>query len=167
MTKTDKLTKTLFFGFLSILAGYFINDWISKGVIFKYFKFNPYKGFGELMGQSFTLFLILFMLSFFMIVYFIAQIIGFLMEERWFYGVTTIPLLIIMIWLNLLTQNQLFSIGIYKSETRRLEIIRPYVTDKQFIKLNSDLLQVESKDSFNEIDQQVRKIAEKNHANID
>ncbi|WP_282799236.1 hypothetical protein [Lactococcus lactis] len=167
MNKIDKLTKTLFFGFLSIVAGYFINDWISKGIILKYFRFNPYKGFGGLMGQSFTLFLILFMITFFMIVYFIAQIIGFLIEQRWFYGVTTIPLLIVMIGFNLLTQNQLLSINTYKSEARSLEIIRPYITDKQYIKLNSDLLQVESKDSFNKINKQVREIAEKNHANID
>ncbi|MDY5177287.1 hypothetical protein SM192_11410 [Lactococcus lactis] len=47
-----------------------------------------------------------------------------------------------------------------------LEIIHPYISEKEYIKFKSELLQVDSKQSFDKINYRIRNIANKYNANI-
>lgn len=72
-------------------------------------------------------------------------------------------LMCFMIYYNL---TRYISVVTANDSYKNIEIIRPHISEEKYINLKSDLYQIDSKESLNKFNKEVRDIANKSHSKI-
>lgn len=149
-----------------------IPGWVKSGLIFflgyiatrlldhlqfkSIFVYNPYGYIGkqEFNSSPFTPYLILMGVILFGLFF-----VSFLRKKNYIYSIFffLITILYIAVTPNAFAENQ--AIKYFKLTNTNLAIIRPYISDKAFYKMKSDLYQVDSKQKFDTLDNQIKKVA--------
>jgi hypothetical protein len=165
-TIDEKLMKA--WGFIaSTLAGGIISYIFFSGKLTSIFSGNFYNNIGHSVNKS----------SFFLLILFLAGCISIIqtayiiIKSFKAYKALKATFLTVSILIQICAVHSVLSqhtsVMLANTIARNTEIIHPYITDTEYIKLKSDLLQIDSKQDFDKVDNTIRNVAKKFNANID
>lgn len=162
----NKLGKFLMTLSLIILGIIVEKIWNSLPNISTIFNHDIYIQFHDFSYKTYYLWFIFAVMSLFLVFFCIYKVITSIMAKNY------IKFLGFILWGFLCIFNFSTSVSTMNAikENRaistNLEIVRPYISNNDYLKLKSQYLQINSKQSFNEVNEKIRDIADKHDAHI-
>lgn len=149
------------------LAGILVNKFFDSGALIKIFKFNNYSRIGSLYNSGLEMmFFIAFAFLGAILGVFLANLIMELKLKNWFKSIIFFFLILLFFWVGMLIHNLDSQLDKSKQLMNNTEIIHPFISNQEYIKLKSDILQIDSKKSFDKTNNVIRKVANENQAKI-
>lgn len=149
------------------VAGYLVNKFFDSGALIKIFKFNNYNRIGNLYnsGLGMILFITFVILGGAFGILIMNLIIN-IRLKNWFKSIVFSFLILSTIWFGILIHNLDNQLDKSRLLMNNTEIIHPFISNQDYIKLKSDILQIDSKKTFDKTNNEIRKIANENQAKI-
>ncbi len=165
--KINKLIGRFLLFIIAGVAGFKLNNILSNpSNFFKLFYTNIYKNFHSysyMSNRFWTLFLVFYLISTAIGMFFLAKS---LLKKNFLHSL----IYTVMICLFILSlSTSIYSIEGIKENRNindNIEIIRPYISNDEYILLKSKYLQINSKKNFDTINDKIRGVAKKHGANI-
>ncbi|WP_251900647.1 hypothetical protein [Lactococcus lactis] len=145
------------------LAGYFATKLLDQLQFKSVLTFNPYKFIGrqEFDALEYPPFLVIVGMVFF----------GFLcvrslLKKNYIFSLLLFIITILYIAVTPNTFAQYEAASYFKITNTNLKIIRPFISEKDYYEMQSDLYQIDTKQKFDDLDNKIKKVAKNSKANI-
>ncbi len=168
---TEKVN-TFLKGGWKVLLGIFITLLVEfsllsgKNILTNFFNINTYINIGKDVNSSPNMYAAITIIGFFSSIIYISGTYGLIKKNKIIFATIDALVFFFMIFVVANTMIRTNSITKANSLYRNIEIIHPYVSETKYIKLKSDLYQIDSKKRFDNLDKDIRKIAKENNSDI-
>ena len=168
---TEKVN-TFLKGGWKVLLGIFITLLVEfsllsgKNILTNFFNINIYINIGKDVNSSPNMYAAITIIGFFVSIIYISGTYGLIKKNKIIFATIDAIVFFFMIFVVVNTMIRTNSIAKANSLYRNIEIIHPYVPETKYIKLKSDLYQIDSKKRFDNLDKDIRKIAKENNSDI-
>lgn len=145
------------------LGGYVATKLLDQLQFKSVLTYNPYKFIGrqEFDSLKFPPSLVLFGVILFGILF-----IRSLIKKNYIYSTLYFIITILYILVTPNTFAQYEAASYFKITNTNLKIIRPFISDKDYYEMKSDLYQIDTKQKFNDLENKIKKVANNSKANI-
>ncbi|MFK4968348.1 hypothetical protein ACI1UG_09315 [Lactococcus garvieae] len=148
------------------IAGGVISWFFFSGKLMTIFSTDNYQNIGDKVGSSSLPFTILFLFGCFGTLQWLYLTIKLFLGRKAIRATFSIIGFFFILYSTYSVMMFSSKISMANDMDRNIEIIHPYISNEEYIKLKSDLLQANSKQAFDKIDNRVRDVAKKSNANI-
>ncbi len=137
-----------------------------KNTLDRFFNINSYVNIGNDVNSSPNMYAVITVLGLFASIFYISGIYKLVKKDKIIFATVDVFIFLFMIFVTVSVMVRANSIVKANNLNKNIEIIHPYISERKYIRLKSDLYQIDSKTSYDNLDKDIRNVAKENNANI-